>query len=96
MRDTINLPVAIPVWTLVSLVGSAVFTAGTLYSQMGTLIESGKKADERARAADERITLRSEKQGGALTALANTQQRVQDHEVRIGNIEHALLERSKR
>lgn len=96
MREKISIPVAVPVWTLVCMVGSAIFTAGTLYSQMGTLIEAGKKADERARVVDERVSLISEKQVGGLTALANVQQRVQDHEARIGNIEHALFERSKK
>jgi hypothetical protein len=89
MRDTLNIPIAIPTWSLVCMVGGALFTAGTLYTQMATLIESGKKADER-------ITLISEKQIGGLTALANTQQIVQNHELRLSNVEHALLERDKK
>lgn len=89
MRDKINIPIAIPAWSLFCMVAGAIFTAGTLYNQMSTLIESNKKSDER-------ITLISEKQIGGLAALANTQVQVQNHETRLTNVEHALLEQVKK
>jgi hypothetical protein len=85
MREKINLPVAIPVWSLVTMVGGALFTAGTLYNQMNTLIESNKKSDER-------ITLISEKQIGGLAALNSAQQVLQNHEARLVTVERALLD----
>lgn len=89
MRDTINVPVAIPAWSLVVMVGGALFTAGTLYNKMDSLIESSKHADER-------ITLISEKQITGLAAISSLQQVTQSHEMRLTNVERAIFERSKK
>lgn len=89
MRDTINVPIAIPAWSLVVFIGSALFTAGTLYSQMSTLIESSKKADDR-------MALISEKQIGSTLAINSLQQQSQNHEARLMNVERAILDKAKR
>lgn len=88
MRDTINVPIAIPAWSLIVMLGGALFTAGTLYNKMDSLIESSKHADER-------IAIIGEKQVGALAAIANLQQATQNHEMRITNVERALFENQK-
>lgn len=88
MRETINVPIAIPAWSLVTMVAGALFTAGTLYNQMATLIEASKKSDER-------VTMIREKQINGLAAIDNLQRQEQNHEARISNVERILLEPPK-
>lgn len=86
MKDAINLPISIPAWGLVIMIGTGVFTAGILYNQLNTLIENSRKSDER-------ITAVSNSQIGDHTTLGNLQQLTQSHEQRLTNVERAVLER---
>lgn len=87
-KDTINLPIAIPVWGLVLMIGTGVFTAGILYNQLATLIESSRKSEER-------ITFISNNQIGDHASIGNIQLQVQSHEARLTNVERAVLEGRK-
>lgn len=44
-RDHINVPIQIPAWGLLCMIIGAVFTSGTLYQKMDSLIESSQKND---------------------------------------------------
>lgn len=87
-RNSINVPIQIPVWSLVCMLAGALFTAGTLYNQMNMLIESNKRGDAR-------MTLISEKQIGDGATISNLQLQAQNHEARLTNAERALLDVAK-
>lgn len=87
-KGTINVPIAIPAWGLLSLIATAVFTAGVIYTQLNSLIESNKKNDER-------ITLIAERQTRGLAAIGYLEQQVSGFERRISTLERAAIERSK-
>jgi hypothetical protein len=70
-RDTINLPIAIPVWGLVTLLGVGVFTAGVTFQKLDQVIESSKKID-----------LIQERQINALARLSGLELRVYELEKR--------------
>lgn len=85
-RSTINLPIAIPAWGLVTLVAGAVFTSGVMFNKMDTLIESVKDSKEQLAAL-------KEKQMSGMTAIATLQIQQQNHETRITNLERIVFER---
>lgn len=94
-RDTINVPIAIPAWGAVVMIAGALFTSGTLYQQMGTLIENSKRNDIQ-------VSIIREKQIGdqaAINALekkdASTDQRMTSVELRMTNVERAVFERKR-
>lgn len=86
IRNSVNLPIAIPAWGLVTMVAGAVFTAGTMVTKMDTLIETVKDSKEQLASV-------KEKQIGSLAAIANLQQQQQNHEARLTNVERIILER---
>lgn len=85
-KSSINLPIAVPAWGLVTILIGAVFTAGTMVTKMDTLIETVKDGKEQLAAV-------REKQIGGLAAIANLQQQQQSHETRLANVERVVLER---
>lgn len=44
-KDTINLPIAIPAWGLITLLLGGVFTAGVTFQKLDQVIEQSKKID---------------------------------------------------
>lgn len=44
-RDSINLPIAIPAWGLITLLFGGVFTAGVTFQKLDQVIEQSKKID---------------------------------------------------
>lgn len=80
-RDTVNLPIAIPAWGIVTLIISAVFTAGVTFQKLDQVIERSKKIDQI-----------QERQIANIAAIANMQQQVANHESRISAIERAKWE----
>lgn len=89
-KDTINLPIAIPVWGAICLVGIGIFTAGTLYQQMGTLIDNN-------RASDARIASMHERQIISNAAIVTLERQVSTVEARMSNIDARMsgLERGQ-
>lgn len=85
-KSTVNLPIAIPAWGLVTLVASALFTAGVMFQKMDTLIEAVRDGKEQLASVKDRQATNS-------TALANHQFQMQNHEARITNLERIVLER---
>lgn len=83
-KDTINLPIAIPAWGLVTILVGAVFTAGVTFQKLDQVIETTKKVDQI-----------QERQINALAAIANLQQQTQGHEVRIASLEKFRWENRK-
>lgn len=81
-RETINVPIAIPAWSLFSALFIGVFIAGTLYTKMNTLIDSSVKNDAM-------IVIMREAQIKTDAALVTVQQQGQNHEARILNLEHS-------
>lgn len=84
-KNSINLPIAIPAWGLVTILAGAVFTAGTMVTKMDTLIET-------VRDGKEQLASVKEKQIGGLAAIGNLQQQQQNHETRLTNVERIILE----
>ena len=85
----INIPIAIPAWALFIAIGSFLFTAGTLYNQMGNLIETSKRSEDR-------VAVIAEKQVRGLASLEVLQNASRDHELRISAGEQRIgaLERA--
>lgn len=94
-RDTINVPIAIPAWGAVVMIAGALFTSGTLYQQMGTLIENSKRNDAQ-------VSIIREKQIGGLAAVSalekkseTSDQRMTNVEQRMTSVERAIFERKR-
>lgn len=85
-KGTINVPIAIPAWGLLSLIATAVFTAGVIYTQLNSLIESNKKNDER-------ITTIAERQTRGLAAIGYLEQQSRNYDQRISTLERIQIER---
>lgn len=85
-KNSINLPIAIPAWGLITLLAGAIFTAGTMVNKMDSLIDT-------VRDSKEQLATVKEKQIGGLAAIANLQQQQQNHEARLTNVERIVLER---
>ena len=75
-RDTLNLPIAIPAWGLVTLLLGGVFTAGVTFQKLDQVIETAKKID----------TIQ-ERQINALATQRGHDAMLQNHEQRISNLE---------
>lgn len=75
-RDTINLPIAIPAWGLITILIGAIFTAGVTFQKLDQVIEHSKKID-----------VIQERQITNVAAIANMQQQLQNHESRITDVE---------
>lgn len=45
VKDKLIVPVEIPMWAALSLIGSGLFTAGVLNNKMDVLVEQAKKVD---------------------------------------------------
>lgn len=75
-KDTVNLPIAIPAWGLVTIIIGGVFTAGVTFQKLDQVIETSKKID-----------ILQEKQINGLATLSNVQSVVQNHEARIIDLE---------
>lgn len=71
-KNSINLPIAIPAWGLITLLAGAIFTAGTMVNKMDSLIDT-------VRDSKEQLATVKEKQIGGLAAIANLQQQQQNH-----------------
>jgi uncharacterized membrane protein YedE/YeeE len=78
-KDTINLPIAIPAWGLITMILGGVFTAGVTFQKLDQVIETSKKVDAI-----------QERQIGGLAAIANLREVTQSHEARISNLERAM------
>lgn len=87
-RDSVNIPIAIPAWGLLSLIVGAVFTAGIMVNKMDSLIENSKKSEDK-------IATIQEKQIISHAAIANLQQTVQYHEARLSAMERMSVEQGK-
>lgn len=87
-KNTINVPIAIPAWGLITMVAGAIFTAGTMVTKMDTLIDTVKDSKEQ-------LAIVKEKQIGGLAAIASLQQQAAAHELRITNVERVVLEGRK-
>lgn len=45
VKDKLIVPIEIPVWAAICLIGSGLFTAGVLNNKMDMLVEQSKKID---------------------------------------------------
>lgn len=87
-KDSINLPVAIPVWGLVTVIAGGVFYAGATLNKLNTLLENYGKTEQKVASIQER-------QIGEMAAIGNLQTQVQNHEMRIATTERNLIEARK-
>lgn len=87
-RDTINVPIAIPAWGALVMIAGAVFTSGTLYQQMGTLIDNSRQSDAR-------ISLIHDRQIVATAAVVALEKQAQNTEARMSNVERVIFERKR-
>lgn len=87
-RDTINVPIAIPAWGALVMIAGAVFTSGTLYQQMGTLIDNSRQSDAR-------IALIHDRQIVATAAVVALEKQAQNTEARMSNVERVIFERKR-
>lgn len=77
-RDSLNIPIAIPVWGLVCMIIGGVFTAGTTFQKLDQVIESAKKIDAI-----------QERQINALATIRTHEATLTNHELRISSLERA-------
>ena len=84
-RDTINVPIAIPAWGALCLIAGALFTAGTLYQQMGALIDNSRQSDAR-------LSLIHERQIVANAAILSLEKQSQNFETRLWNAERGITQ----
>jgi hypothetical protein len=82
---TVNLPIQIPAWSIVSALICAVFTCGIMFQKMDAVIDT-------VRDSKEQIALIKEKQIGGLAAIATLQTQAQAHEARLTNLERIAIE----
>ena len=82
-RDTINVPIAIPAWGAVVMIAGALFTSGTLYQQMGTLIENSQRNDAQ-------VSIIREKQIGGLAAINSLEKKADSVDARMSNVEQRM------
>lgn len=84
-NEKINIPIAIPAWSALTIIGGLLFAGGTLSNKMDTVIENGKKND--ASIADLR-----EKQVGELAVVSSIAAQIQNHDARITTLERNAIE----
>lgn len=70
-KDTINIPIAIPAWGLISMILGGVFTAGVTFQKLDQVIETTRKIDGI-----------QERQIAGLQRLSNLERRVDEIERR--------------
>lgn len=87
-KESINIPIAIPAWGLLTLIAGAVFTAGVMFNKMDTLIEGDR--ENRGQ-----ITYIKERQINGLAAISTLQGQMQAHETRLTNIERVTMDARK-
>jgi hypothetical protein len=87
--DTINVPIAIPAWGLLTLIAAAVFTAGVMFNKMDALIETSRKSEDK-------IAGITEKQILSLAAITSLQQNFQNLEARMSSLERDTTSRKTR
>jgi hypothetical protein len=85
-KGTLNVPIAIPVWGLVTLLLGAVFTAGVTFQKLDALIAESK-------ATNERVATMWDRQIGGLAQLQNHEVRLSTVESRLGQLERHAAER---
>jgi Sec-independent protein translocase protein TatA len=78
-QSNINLPIAIPAWGLITLIGTVIFGAGAMYNKLDQMATS--------------LTESRQQLTSQMTAIATMQFQAQNHEARIANLERAILER---
>lgn len=78
-KSAVNLPIAIPVWSLVTMMATGVFGAGAMYNKMDQLVETVKESRQQL--------------ANQAPAIAAMQFQQQNHEARITNLERVALER---
>lgn len=83
-RDHINVPIQIPAWGLLTMLAGALFTSGTLYQQMSTLIETSQKNDQQ-------VTMIRERQIVNIAAVQALQESLRAQDARISAIERTVL-----
>jgi hypothetical protein len=82
-KDTFNLPIAIPVWGLVTFIAGGVFYAGATLNKLNTLLENYSKTETK-------VSVIQDRQIANIAAVQNLSITAQHHENRITNLEIAV------
>ena len=80
LKDTINLPIAIPVWGVLMLLASGLYFGGTTVQKLNTVIENSAKTELR-------VATISDKQVDSIADMKMLQKSVAQLEVRVVAIE---------
>lgn len=85
-KESINVPVAVPIWGLVTFIFGGIYYAGATMNKLNTLLENYGRTEQR-------VSQIAEKQIGGLAAVQNLQTQAQNHENRIATLERAVIEK---
>lgn len=90
-RDTINLPIAIPVWSLITAictiaVGGAYYGGG-MVTKLDQLIELGRETKQIQSAQQQQIDRINERQIGGLASISNHDQLIRALDSRVSQLE---------
>lgn len=80
VRETLTIPISIPTWGLVTLIGTSVFSAGMIYNQIKSLNENYQKTERK-------IEVINDRQIENIAAVRNLTVVAQSHELRITELE---------
>lgn len=86
VKDTLTVPITIPTWGLVTLIGTGIFSSGMIYNQIATLNENYQKSASK-------IEVINDRQIENIASIRNINGTLVNHDVRI--IELERIARSK-
>lgn len=84
LKDKLIVPVEVPMWAAISLLGSAIYTAGTMNQKMDVLVEQGRE-----------VKVMKEQQIANTEAIKRLSQDVNRLESRVARLEQGTPLRHK-
>lgn len=90
-KDSINLPIAIPAWglitALVTVLVSSAYYGGGVVTKLDQLIELGRETKQQQAAQQQQIDRINERQIGGLATLAQHDQSLRAMDARVSQLE---------
>jgi hypothetical protein len=82
IKETISMPVVVPVWSLLTFLAGGLFTAGVMVTKLEQVVEASKKID----------TIQ-ERQAANTASITNHAMQLQNHDTRIYALERGGLQK---
>lgn len=83
VKESLTVPITIPTWGLVTLIGTGLFSSGMIYNQIATLNDNYLKSERK-------IEVINDRQIENIASVRNLNGQVQNHEIRIAGLERDL------